>query len=195
MAEQSPEEKQAVDLVARAGDDPAAMEELLILLQPRVMRACSKILPHPPDAEEAAQDALLTVATRLDQWSGKGSFLGWVHVVAANSARATYRTMKRRFAESSQSPRLTDDSAGANLPGNIDPRTTSVIAGSRIDLLDALEALEKARPASVEAFVLRDLGGLSYDEIAERTGAGLSAVKTRIRDAREFMREQLRVHS
>ncbi|NNG19705.1 hypothetical protein HJ590_08960 [Naumannella sp. ID2617S] len=92
--------------------------------------------------------------------------------------------MRRKFAESAQTP---------SLPEAADPRTTSVIAGSRIDLLDALEALEEARPTAVEAFVLRDLGGLSYEEVAEQTGASLSAVKTRIRDAREFMRERLRV--
>ncbi|WP_229117096.1 RNA polymerase sigma factor [Enemella dayhoffiae] len=156
------DETQAVALLDRVRHgDRHALEDLLAVLQPRVVRICRRMLPHPADAEEAAQDALLVVATRWEQWNGHGAFLGWVGVVAANSARATYRSMRRKFAESAQTP---------SLPEAADPRTTSVIAGSRIDLLDALEALEEARPTAVEAFVLRDLGGLSYEEVAEQTG-------------------------
>lgn len=179
------EESQAVALAERVrAGDRHALEELLALVQPRVLRICRRMLPHPADAEEAAQDALLVVATKLDQWSGRGSLLGWIGVVAANSARATYRSLRRRFAESAQTPAL---------PEAADPRTTSVIAGSRLDLLEALEGLEKDRPTALEAFVLRDLGGLSYEEVAEQTGASLSAVKSRIRDAREYVRERLRL--
>lgn len=181
----SPEEDRAVELRAQTlAGDQAARDELLTQLQPLVLRRCSRILPHRPDAEEAAQDALMSVITHLDEWGGRGSFLGWVTVIAANSARATYRSMRRRFAES----------ASAELPAATpDPRTTSVIAGSRLDLLDAIEHLEADRPAAVEAFVLRDLGGLTYEEVAERTGASLSAVKSRIHEARLHVRERLRV--
>lgn len=164
---------------ARAGDRDA-QHELLTRLQPLVMRRCARILPHRADAEEAAQDALLAVATRLHTWSGAGSFLGWVTVVAANSARSTYRSLCRR-----------SETAVEYLPERPDPRTTSVIAGSRLDLLDAVEQLEAQRPVLVEAFVLRDLGTLSYDEIAEQLGVPLGTVKARIHDARAFVRERL----
>lgn len=181
----TPAESEAVALAARVrAGDQHAMEELLALVQPRVLRICQRMLPHRADAEEAAQDALLVVATKLGQWSGRGSLLGWIGAIAANSARATYRGLRRRFSESAQS---------LSLPETADPRTTSVIAGSRLDLLEALEGLEQERPTALEAFVLRDLGGLSYEEVAEQTGASLSAVKSRIRDAREYVRERLRV--
>ena len=87
--------------------------------------------------------------------------------------------MKRRFAEQPVS----------ELPERIDVRTTSVIAGSRIDLLDAIEALGLRHPETVEAFVLRDLGSLPYDEIADLTGAPLGTVKARIHTARGFVRD------
>ena len=168
---------------ARAGDAPA-MEELLAVIRPRVVSRCARLLPHRLDAEEAAQDALLSVATHLRDFSGQGSFMGWVTVIASNSARQTYRALKRRFAE-----RAVDE-----LPLSPDPRTTSVIAGSRIDLLDAIEALEQAHPSTAEAFVLRDIGALSYEEIATLTQVPLGTVKARIHTARGFVRERLGVH-
>ena len=170
------------DLARRAqAGDPAALDELLARIRPLVLGRCRRFLPCVDDAEEAAQDALLTVATKLDQFSGRGSFRGWVVVLTSNTARGTYRSLRSRAAERSH----------ALPPETADPRTTSVIAGTRLDLLDALEDLEARSPAVVEPFVLRDLGGLAYDEIAELTGLPLSAVKDRIHRARAHLRTTL----
>ncbi|MCW2750678.1 MAG: polymerase subunit sigma-24 [Aeromicrobium sp.] len=168
---------------ARAGDS-SAMEELLTIIRPQVVRRCARLLPYRQDAEEAAQDALLSISTHLKDYEGRGPFLGWVTVIASNSARQTYRSLKRRFAE-----RGMDE-----LPNEPDPRTTSVIAGSHLDLLDAIEGLERTHPATVEAFVLRDLGSLAYDDIAALTGTPVGTVKARIHTARGFVRERLGVH-
>jgi RNA polymerase sigma factor (sigma-70 family) len=172
-------------LIARArSGDAAAMEDLLAAIRPLVVRRCARLLPHTLDAEEAAQDALMSIATHLRDYSGAGSFLGWVTVIASNSARQTYRTLRRRFAERSMD----------ELPVSPDPRTTSVIAGSRLDLLDAIEGLEQTHPAAAEAFVLRDIGALPYDEIAALTHTPLGTVKARIHTARGFVRERLGAH-
>jgi RNA polymerase sigma-70 factor (ECF subfamily) len=77
------------------------------------------------------------------------------------------------------------------MPESADPARTSVIAGTRLDLLDALELLEQRNLAEAEAFVLRDLGALPYEDIAEMTGVPLGTVKARIHRAREFMRAEL----
>jgi RNA polymerase sigma factor (sigma-70 family) len=169
-------------LVGRArGSDPHAMDDLLAAVRPLVLRRCAKFLPYRDDAEEAAQEVLLTIATRLDSFSGRGSFVGWVTVIASNQALQTYRSMKKRFTDT------TTDALG----DRPDPRTTSVIAGTRLDLLDALEQLQADHPAAIEAFILRDLGTLSYDEIADLTGTPVGTVKARIHTARGYVRERL----
>lgn len=169
------------ELVARArAGDTAALDDLLRQVRPHLVRRCARILPHPHDAEEAAQEALVTVATHLSDFDGRGSFAGWVGVIATNQARMTYRSLKRRFAEHR-----------GELPDVLDPRRTSVIAGSRLDLLEAIEALEAKHPETVEAFVLRDLGTLPYDDIAVQLGVPLGTVKARIHTARGFVRGRL----
>jgi RNA polymerase sigma-70 factor (ECF subfamily) len=79
------------------------------------------------------------------------------------------------------------------VPDAPDPRTTSVIAGTRLDLLEALLDLERRHPALVESFVLRDLGELSYAEIAAVTASPLGTVKDRIHQARKFVQPRLRM--
>lgn len=167
-----------------AGGDRDALEDLLAAIQPRVRRICGRMLLYPEDAEEATQDALLLVATKIDQFAGRSKFTTWLHAVASNSARTTYRSLKRRAAE-----RSTDE-----LPVQADPRTTSVIAGSRLDLLEALEVLAESSPELVEPLVLRDVQELDYNEIAQLLDTPLGTVKSRIHHARQAVRPLLQVH-
>ncbi len=162
--------------------DGHSLDELLMRVRPLVMRRCARFLPHHQDAEEAAQDALLSISTNIGTYNGHGSFKGWVSVIASNSARSTYRSMRRRVGTVSVDV----------MPETADPRTTSVIAGTRLDLMEALDELERQHPVVVESFVLRDLGSLPYGEIADLTDVPLGTVKARIHQARGFMRERLR---
>jgi RNA polymerase sigma-70 factor (ECF subfamily) len=171
-------------LALRAADgDGAALDQLLSLVQPRVRRICGRMLLYPQDAEEACQDALMLVATRIHTFAGRSKFTTWLHAVSANSARSTYRTLKRRSAE------LPSD----ELPVSADPRTTSVIAGSRLDLLDALDVLGATHPLLVEALVLRDIQELDYSEIAQLMDLPLGTVKSRIHQARKTIQPLLTV--
>jgi RNA polymerase sigma factor (sigma-70 family) len=165
---------------AAAGDGPA-LDDLLRAIEPRVFRQVSRFLPYRQDAEEATQDVLLKVATRIGTFEGRSRFSTWLYEVTANQARQTYRSLKRRAAE-----RTTE--TPVERP---DPRTTSVIAGSRLDLLDALERLETEHPDLVRAFVLRDLSDLEYADIARLLDVPVGTVKARIHHARRYVRESL----
>ena len=66
------------ELAARAASgDEAALPELLQAIRPQVQRRVAKFLPHREDAEEAAQDTLMTVATKIHTFKGTGTFAGW----------------------------------------------------------------------------------------------------------------------
>jgi RNA polymerase sigma factor (sigma-70 family) len=171
------------ELATRAATgDAHALDTLLRRIRPLVLRRCAGVLMYQADAEEACQDALLQVARHIGDFAGRSRFTTWLHVVVTNCARQTYRTLKRRAAE-----QMVDEFPTQPL----DPRTTSVIAGARIDLLEALDRLEQRTPELVAAFVLRDLADLEYDEIARQTGMPTSTVRFRIQEARKFVRRYL----
>ena len=174
-------ETEALAVRAAAGD-AAALDQLLRLIGPDVLRRCGRFLPNRQDAEEAAQDALLQVARRISSFEGRSKFSTWLYVVVANSARQTYRDLKRRAGDQPLTQAENERS---------DPRTTSVIAGSRVDLLEALERLEQSRPLLVAPLVYRDIGGLEYEEIAERLNIPLGTVKSRLNEARRQVRQWL----
>jgi RNA polymerase sigma-70 factor, ECF subfamily len=175
-------DQDAEALAKRVTDgDHSAVDELLRRIEPGVLRHCGRYLPCRQDAEEACQDALMLVATRIDTFQGRAKFTTWLHAVASNSARSTYRSLKRRSLE------LPSD----DLPTDADPRTTSVIAGSRLDLLDALEVLGATHPLLVEALVLRDIQELDYNEISLLMDLPLGTVKSRIHQARKTIQPLL----
>jgi RNA polymerase sigma factor (sigma-70 family) len=165
-----------------AAGDRRALEDLLALIRPRVLRRCARFLPCYQDAEEACQDVLLQVARNITGFEARSRFSTWLHVVIANGARQTYRSLRRRACEEAHA------APPADRP---DPRTTSVIAGSRLDFLDALDRLEARRPDLVAPLVLRDVCQLDYREIAEHLGIPEGTVKSRIHQARADVRDHL----
>ncbi len=164
-----------------AAGDATALDPLLRAIQPRVLRQCAAFLPCRQDAEEACQDVLVSVARNITRFEGRSRFSTWLREVTANSSRSTYRSLRRRSAEV----------LPADPVDRPDPRTTSVIAGSRLDLLEALDQLERDHPQLVRPFVLRDLCDLEYAEIARRLDQPLGTVKSRIHDARALVRSSL----
>jgi len=174
------------DLARRAQDgDRDAMELLLAAVRPRTLNVCRGVLPYTPDAEDACQEALIRVSQKIGTWNQQGRFTTWLHMVAVNSARSTYRRMKNQA--------IAADPQESQAMQRPDPRTTSVIAGTRLDLLEAMDILERDHPNFVTPLLLRDVYGLSYNEIAAQIGAPLGTVKSRVHDGRRLVRPLLRM--
>jgi RNA polymerase sigma factor (sigma-70 family) len=160
--------------LAAAAGDGKALDALIGAIQPEVLRVCGRFLPNHEDAEEACQDALLAVAKGIARFDRRSAFRTWLYRIAANRARSTYQVLRQRFVESSS----------ASLPEQPDPRRTSVVAGTRLDLLDGLEALGRMHS---EPLALRDVVGLSYREIADLIGVPEGTVKSRVHEGRRRM--------
>ncbi|GEK03243.1 RNA polymerase sigma factor [Streptomyces sp. 1-11] len=181
-----PDEATAEDLArSAAAGDRAALDRLLAGLRPEVVRRCGRFLPCREDAEEAAQDVLLQIARNISGFEGRSRFSTWLYTVVANCCRQKYRELKRRAAERP---------AAIEPAEHVDPRTTSVIAGSRVDLLDALDRLEREHPHLVAPLVYRDVCQLDYAEAAERAGIPLGTFKSRLHEARRRVRPWLRAY-
>jgi RNA polymerase sigma factor (sigma-70 family) len=166
---------------ASAGD-PVALNSLLIAVRPETLRLCGRFLPNREDAEEACQDTLWAVASGIGNFHGRSTFRTWWHSLAANRARSTYQAIRRR---------RNGEAVGVPMPEQADPRRTSVVAATRVDLLEALDGLP---PDYAEAAVLRDVLGLSYGDIAELLDIPEGTVKSRIHEARRRLRLSLNHH-
>ncbi len=170
------------DLARRAqGGDTIALEDLLGAIRPRALNVCRSVLPYSADAEDACQEALVNIAHKLGSWNRNGRFTTWMHVVAVNAARSAYRRLRNQAVPHETLPTERPD-----------PRRTSVIAGTRIDLLEAMETLEKTHPQYVEPLLLRDVYGMTYEEIADLLELPLGTVKAQIHHGRKMARPLLR---
>lgn len=170
------DEIEAVGQRAARGDK-AALDQLLVGIQPLILSRCRRFLPNNLDAEEAAQDALFSIARRIESFEGRSKFTTWMYQLTTNAAIDCYRKLKRRRSVLEAPPDL---AARGSSP--------SVIAGARIDVLEAAEQLERRL---VEPVLMRDLCELEYADIAQLLDIPLGTVKSRIHDGREQMRKVL----
>lgn len=166
---------------ASAGS-PVALNALLVVVRPETLRLCGRFLPNREDAEEACQDTLWAVARGIGDFHGRSTFRTWLRSLAANRARSTYQAIRRRHDV---------EAAGTPLPDRPDPRRTSVVAVTRLGLMDALDGLP---PEYAEAVSLRDVLGLSYGDIAALLDIPEGTVKSRIHEARRRLRLRLNDH-
>lgn len=162
---------------AAADGDTAALDRLLSGIQPLILSRCRRFLPNSLDAEEAAQDALFSIARRVQSFEGRAKFTTWMYQLTTNAAIDCYRKLKRRRSVLEAPPDL---AARGSSP--------SVIAGARIDVLEAAEQVDRRL---VEPVLMRDLCELEYADIADLLDIPLGTVKSRIHDGRAQMRHAL----
>jgi RNA polymerase sigma-70 factor (ECF subfamily) len=140
----------------------------------RLVAVCHRSCRDPGDAADACQDALLAAWQNLGSFRGDSGFTTWLCAIGRNACRAIER--KRR-----------------PTPIEVDPgATTQRDAAAAVDLRDAIDrALAALDPSMREVVVLREYGGLSYDEIALTLGVELNTVRTRIHRGRRRLAELL----
>jgi RNA polymerase sigma factor (sigma-70 family) len=163
--------------VAAAAGDPKALDRLLTRIQPDVLRHCRRLLPNDLDAEEACQDTLLAVARRINTFEGRARFTTWLYRITLNAGLDTYRRLKRR-----------GETVVLDHVELTAAQRTSVVAGHRIDLLEAFGAVD---PKFGLPVMLRDVYDLDYPEIAASLEIPEGTVKSRIHEGRRSMQNLL----
>lgn len=168
----------------RAGD-MTAFDELVARHQDVVMRVASRIV-GPDESEDVAQDAFLRAFHRLGRFRGEGSFRSWLLQIARNSALDSLSANRRRAAMSNLLHAEADEGEER---GTRVPARELEVTERRERLRSKLRLLSDVHRT---VLVLRDLEGLSYDEIAETTDAPLGSVKGRLHRARAELADLLR---
>jgi len=168
----------------RRGDE-AAFETLLRRYEKKVYALCRRMCRDEDDAMEAAQDAFLAVWRGVGSFRADARFSTWVYRLTANACLDLLRREKKRGGDLSL-----DGEEGVAEPA--DPSPTPEELAERQETRRLVREALRALPDDYRAvLLLRELGQLSYAEIADATGLELGTVKSRISRARQMLRNYL----
>jgi RNA polymerase sigma-70 factor (ECF subfamily) len=187
-----PSERQERDLVEAAkGGDAGAFRELVRRHERRAFAVALGVVHDPDDARDICQEAFLRAHRNLANFEGGAQFFTWLYRIVMNLG---IDHLRRRRAEKVEFDDALD-------PG--DPGDDSGIAPKRLgfDPQQALddkelrahlrEALGKLSPAHRAVLVMREVEGLSYQEMADRVGCSIGTIMSRLFHARRKMQKML----
>ena len=151
--------------------DPAAFAVLVDRHAPACIRFATRMLGTREDAEDVTQETLVRAHRALARYDTSMSFRTWLMSILINRCRTHLLHRRRRTS------RIVLDESAVRA-------ATSRIDGDNAVLRDAIErAVDRLDPAQREAFLLKHVELLTYDEMAIATGATVSALKMRVQRA------------
>jgi RNA polymerase sigma-70 factor (ECF subfamily) len=165
-----------------AGGDEEAWRALVSRFQRKVWNVAFQFTGRADEAEELSQEIFLHLLTALRSFDASGSLPGWLQRVARNYAIDHYRKRRRERAmvlDGEESEELVavarDTGAGADPHRSLEEKDLAAWLRRAIDRL----------PSDLgQAVILRDLQGMSYEEMASMLGIPLGTVKSRINRGR-----------
>ncbi|MDP9068507.1 MAG: RNA polymerase sigma factor [Actinomycetota bacterium] len=176
-------EKVSAEVVERCKNgDERAWAELVDATYRDVYTLCLRILGDPHDAAEATQDAYLKAWRGLKSFRGDAMFETWLYRVASNSALSKHRGRGRRQGREA----VMEDEALMQLPASGSVEET---AGARVEVQRLEAALATLPEQHRTAVVLRDVYGMTIQEIAKQLGISETAAKVRVHRARKRLRD------
>ena len=179
--------------------DATALEELIELHGHRVYRVACQITRNEADAQEVVQDVFLAVFRKIHTFEGRAALGSWLYRVATNTALLKRRG-RRTDREVPLEPRppsfLADghregDPAYLNADWSQTPEAELLSRETREILHRTIDGLPDAYRT---VLILRDIEGLSNEDVAEAVGETVPAVKSRLHRARMVLREELTRH-
>ena len=162
---------------AASGDDES-FAELVRRHAPRVRALCAATLRGDDAADDAAQEAFLKAHRALGRWSGEAAFGTWLHRIAVNHCLDLLRAAARRKTDSLDEMLEADGAALGRALSEESPARALEDRDAVERLLNRLNSEQRL------ALTLREVDGLSYEEIAESMSCSLDSVKARLKRAR-----------
>lgn len=169
-------EEELIDLAK--GGDREAFSSLIKPSYKMLYSVCYSILGNAEDAKDAAQEAALSAYKNIETFKDRSKFSTWLYKIALNKAKDLLKQKMNR-------EHLPLEEAGASA------KTEEGYEAKLVEL-DLRAALQKLSVQQRELLVLRDVRGLSYEEIASVLEMNLGTVKSGINRARASLLDVLR---
>lgn len=175
-------------LVERAAaGDQRAFELLVIKYQRRIERLIGRMVRDVDVIQDIAQETFIRAWRALHQFRGDAQFYTWLYRIAVNTAKKTLLEMKRDPLVTEAALQSADQEDETSRPQN--ELTTEATPESEMaarEIAAAVNAAMEALPEDLrQAITLREIEGLSYEEIAEAMNCPIGTVRSRIFRARE----------
>ena len=173
----------------KAGE-AAAFDELVVRYSPNVYALLIRLTEDEEEARDLTQDTFLSALKAIHNFRGEADLKTWLYRIAVNESRNRFRWWKRRRKNSTFSLDG-EDSFGRtfDFPDNGESPETFTLRKEREKALR--QALSELPANFREVIVLRDIEGLSYEEVAAALETNVGTVKSRIARGREVLRKKL----
>lgn len=168
--------------------DKASFEDIVLKYQDRIYNLCRHILGSAHDAEDAAQDTFIKAYQNLNSFRAEASFYTWLYRIAVNTC-LDYK--KRPFLESIFSGHGEGDDEFALEPVSGEPSPEKLYESKQMGLI-LRKSLGKLSLKLRIPIVLKEVEGLSYEEIAQVLNVSIGTVKSRISRAREELKKSMK---
>jgi RNA polymerase sigma-70 factor (ECF subfamily) len=180
------------ELVARVQrGDKQAFDLLVLKYQRKIMRLLSRMIRDPSEIEDVAQESFIKAYRALPQFRGDSAFYTWLYRIAINTARNWLAQNNRRPSTSSSY-----ESEEGETFDETDNLTDSSNPESEMASRQIAETVNKAMNDLPEelrnAIVMREIDGMSYEDIAQSMNCPIGTVRSRIFRAREAIATRLR---
>ena len=182
-------------LVARAQQgDVRAFEMLVVKYQRRVERLVGRMVRDSGLVQDIAQESFIRAYRALPQFRGEAAFYTWLYRIAVNTAKKALVDMKRDplLFESARCVGEEGDETSRNESELSDGETPEALLASKEIATAVNAAIEALSEDLRQAITLREIEGLSYEEIAEMMNCPIGTVRSRIFRARESIAQRLR---
>jgi RNA polymerase sigma-70 factor, ECF subfamily len=182
-------DQEIVERVQRG--DKRAFDLLVTKYQRKIFRLLSRLIRDPGEIEDVAQEAFIKAYRALPNFRGESAFYTWLYRIAINTAK-NHLVAQGRRAPTSTETEVEDAENFDDADGLRDVNTPDAVMMSRQVGEAVNRAIERLPEDLRTAIVLRELEGLSYEEIAESMNCPIGTVRSRIFRAREAIAEELR---
>ena len=175
--------------------DVRAFEMLVVKYQRRIERLISRMVRDADLVQDIAQETFIRAYRALPQFRGESAFYTWLYRIAVNTAKKSLGDLKRDLlvTESSRAGRDEDGDETSRVENELsDGETPEALLASKQIAAAVNSAIEDLSEDLRQAITLREIEGLSYEEIAEAMNCPIGTVRSRIFRAREAIAERLR---
>jgi len=174
--------------------DTRAFEMLVVKYQRRIERLIGRMVRDVDLVQDIAQESFIRAYRAIPQFRGDSAFYTWLYRIAVNTAKRTLMQLKRDplVTEAALASRDDDDETSRVENELSDGETPESILASKQIAAAVNAAIEALSEDLRRAISLREIEGLSYEEIADLMNSPIGTVRSRIFRAREAIAERLR---